>query len=151
LKVAKHDAWRIAFATQSASDLRVYQIFCKQPGLPVCHRLHYLQMHLEKLAKAFRWRLGLDYEQAQDLQSSHNWIEKVIPPLIREFWGRAGLRGGPGHTQLKRIREICREIDLLAPAVKAGGRRPDNSEYPWAAVRNGKPIVCIPCEEAFAV
>ena len=25
----------------------------------------------------------------------------------------------------------AREVELLAPAVRDGGRRPDNCEYPW--------------------
>ncbi|MGP0063486.1 MAG: hypothetical protein ACLQGP_07810 [Isosphaeraceae bacterium] len=26
---------------------------------------------------------------------------------------------------------LAREIEVLAPAVKRGGQRPDNCEYPW--------------------
>jgi len=28
-------------------------------------------------------------------------------------------------------KHLAREIELLAPAVKRGGLRPDNCEYPW--------------------
>lgn len=31
----------------------------------------------------------------------------------------------------RRLRHLCREIDLLHPQVDDNGRRPDNVEYPW--------------------
>jgi hypothetical protein len=31
------------------------------------------------------------------------------------------------------IRPLARQIELLSPAVKAGGRSPQNCEYPWVA------------------
>jgi hypothetical protein len=144
-------AWRVAYATQSASDLDVYKRLCKQPGLSVCHRLHYLQMHLEKLAKAWLWRSESNVAQAMDVRSTHNVIAKVLPMLIREYWRRVGFAGNVDGARLRRIRELCREIDLLAPAIADDGRRPDNSEYPWAAVRNGTSVVLIPCKEPFQI
>ena len=32
---------------------------------------------------------------------------------------------------LKCSKQLAQEIELLAPAVKRGGQRPDNCEYPW--------------------
>lgn len=32
---------------------------------------------------------------------------------------------------LEHTRHLAREIEMLAPAVRRGGQRPDNCEYPW--------------------
>ena len=32
---------------------------------------------------------------------------------------------------LKQTRHLAQEVEILAPAVKRGGQRPDNCEYPW--------------------
>ncbi len=47
--------WKKAFAKQSKSDLKVYELLCRNPDIDTCHRLHYLQMHLEKIAKSYLW------------------------------------------------------------------------------------------------
>ena len=114
-----------AFATQASSDLDTYEALCALP-LPACHRLHYLQMWLEKLCKAYLWLP----EASEDLRMRHNVAEKVLPRMIAEHWRRIGF---PQRPDIVAIREICREIDLLHPQVDDNGRRPDNVEYPWLA------------------
>ena len=32
------------------------------------------------------------------------------------------------------VRQLCQEVDLLAPAVQDGRLRQDNCEYPWEVV-----------------
>ena len=115
-----------SFATQAASDLAAYDVLCAS-SLPTCHRLHYLQMWLEKLCKAYLWLPG----GTEDLRMLHNVVAKVLPRMISEHWRRIGFRERPN---ISAIREICREIDLLHPQVDDDGRRPDNVEYPWVAV-----------------
>jgi len=115
-------SWSQAFAAQAASDLDAYEVV-SESTLPVSHRLHYLQMWLEKLCKAYAW------DELQTLRTRHQVVFKVLPSLISEHWRRIGFEKRPDMTQ---IRELCREIDLLHPQVDDGGRRPDNVEYPWA-------------------
>lgn len=117
-------AWAQAFAAQAASDLAAYEALTTT-ALPGSHRLHYLQMWLEKLCKAYLW---LPNGVADDLRMRHNVVEKILPRMIAEYWRRIGFRERPN---LASIREICREIDLLHPQVDDGGRRADNVEYPW--------------------
>jgi len=112
-----------AFARQAASDLEAFE-YLSRSNLPACHRLHYLQMWLEKLCKAYIWLT----DDMEDLRWTHNVVAKVLPLMIREHWRRIGFSQPPN---LSEIREICREIDLLHPQVDDGGRRPDNVEYPW--------------------
>lgn len=113
-----------AFAAQAASDLDAYNVLADS-SLPSSHRLHYLQMWLEKLCKAYLW---LPDTGANDLRSRHNVVDKVLPQIIREHWRRIGFTQRP---DIDAIRQLCREVDLLHPQVDDNGRRPDNVEYPW--------------------
>jgi hypothetical protein len=45
--------WRDAFLKQAHSDYSVYKKL-NELRLPLCHKLHYLQMATEKLAKAYQ-------------------------------------------------------------------------------------------------
>lgn len=114
----------------AASDLDVYAALAALP-LPACHRLHYLQMWLEKLCKAYLWLP----EGAEDLRMRHNVVEKVLPRMIAEHWRRIGFDQRP---DIAAIRQLCREVDLLHPQVDDNGRRPDNVEYPWPHPTTGE-------------
>jgi hypothetical protein len=113
-----------AFAAQASSDLDAFQVLAATT-LPTCHRLHYLQMWLEKLCKAYLW---LPEAAADDLRLRHNVVGKVLPRMIVEHWRRIGFTQRP---DMAAIRALCREIDLLHPQVDDNGGRADNVEYPW--------------------
>jgi hypothetical protein len=113
-----------AFALQASSDLDAYDALAATT-LPTCHRLHYLQMWLEKLCKAYLW---LPQGAAEDLRTKHNVVDKILPRMISEHWRRIGFAQRPDITA---IRALCREVDLLHPQVDDNGRREDNVEYPW--------------------
>ena len=115
-----------AFALQAASDLAAYEVLSStETALPRCHRLHYLQMWLEKLCKAHVHGSNLPVDSF-----SHGVIAKVLPRLIAQYWRSLDFKDRPN---LSEISALCREIDLLQPPVKAGGRREDNVEYPWCS------------------
>ena len=116
--------WSQAFVRQAASGLDAYYLLTKNP-LPVSHQLHYLQMWLEKLCKAYLWRPEADYDE---LRKKHRVVAHVLPRLIAEHWRRIGFDRQP---EMKLIRELCREIDLLHPQIDDDGKRPENVEYPW--------------------
>lgn len=116
--------WSEGFAAQASSDLDVYEALAATP-LPASHRLHYLQMWLEKLCKSYLW---LPTGVADELRMRHNVIEAILPRMIREHWRRIGFQERPDITA---IRALCREIDLLHPQVDDNGQRRDNVEYPW--------------------
>lgn len=146
---AYRDAMGRAFAVQAASDMRAYERMCRQPGLPMCHRLHFLQMALEKLAKSWLWRESRPDED--ELHFSHNVIAKVLPRILQRHWKGLGISAALSRAKLERIRRLCREIDLLHPQVDAGQTRPDNCEYPWTALENGGRVVKVPARERFAL
>jgi hypothetical protein len=145
--VTQQEQWRIAFAEQSASDLQVYAILSKVGGLPVCHRLHYLQMHLEKLAKSYLYQASPTFEHVLH----HNVVSKVLPQLVRRYARGVGVARTLDTATLNELRDICREIDLLQPGVDDDRRRPDNCEYPWLAIQNGQEQVVVPMRASFRV
>lgn len=85
------DSWSTAFARQAASDLEIRRILGGH-GVADCHRLHYLQMWLEKLCKADLW---LPDARAGDNRFHHNVVAKVLPRLIQENWKRLGFKACP--------------------------------------------------------
>ncbi|HEX3852453.1 MAG TPA: hypothetical protein VHW01_15895 [Polyangiaceae bacterium] len=74
----------------------MYRILAEHDEVPSCHRLHYLQMVCEKLAKAYRLR---DTKSPVDeLVSKHSGFSKFIGPffmaLKEDYSGKdAQLRG----------------------------------------------------------
>jgi hypothetical protein len=129
-----------AFRNQALSDLNAYEALVPTQ-LPTSHRLHYLQMWLEKLCKAYLW---LPKVQAEDLRTRHQVVGAVLPRLVAERWRRLKAFQGQ-RPDMAAIRALCRDVDLLHPQVHDGGRRPDNVEYPWEA--NGTWVV--PAETKF--
>ena len=144
------DRWRLAFARQARSDREVYETLCRMPGLPVCHRLHYVQMFLEKLCKSFLWSTHDPTRGSPEFLTSHNVVVKVLPALVRKYCLRNKL-ASMNPQEFQELRDICRQIDLLSPSVNDDGRRPDNAEYPWAAMVKGMPAVCAPSEWDFPI
>ena len=143
------DRWGDAFARQAVSDKRAYESLCAA-GLPSCHRLHYLQMFLEKLCKALRWADRIAADGPPELLRSHGVIAKVLPTAVREHRSRAKHRA-LRRDEMRQMRDLCREIDLLAPAVDADGKRPDNCEYPWPGTHQGRAVVWTPCSWTFRI
>jgi hypothetical protein len=116
------NSWSAAFARQAQSDLDAYELLAAS-ALPASHRLHYLQMWLEKLCKAYQLK------ESPQMELTHQVVSKILPKLIEENWTRVGSKHRP---DMKAVRNLCREIDLLHPQIDNGGKRPDNVEYPWA-------------------
>jgi hypothetical protein len=115
-----------------------------QNGAAESQHLHFLQMACEKLCKAHLCGAGSD---PKDLQSSHAYIAKVLPIIVRGELARDG--SGKTRWALQPIRHLAREIELLAPAVGDAGRRPDNCEYPWEDAA-APDIVHVPAEHDFS-
>lgn len=113
-----------AFARQAASDMAAYETLANT-ALPCCHRLHYLQMWLEKLCKSHIRSSNLSIDVF-----SHSVIAKILPRLLAQYWRSLDFMGSPN---LSEISALCREIDLLHPQINDGGRREDNVEYPWCS------------------
>src|SRR5437764_15464800 len=118
--------WAAAFARQARADFDTWQQLQKNDSIPDCHRLLFLQMACEKLAKAHLSSLGIGSRQ---LQSSHAYVAKNLPVILRKELGQLRVKPGAGRAIIRHAKLLAQEIELLAPAVKRGGKRPDNCEY----------------------
>lgn len=121
--------WQQGFARQSAADFTMWSRLQTAKDVPECHKLHFLQMACEKLSKAHLCQAGAD---PYSLQASHAYIAKQLPIVVKEQMRRlTGRDLRKFNPRMKQVKLLCREIELLAPSVDDGGRRPDNCEYPW--------------------
>jgi hypothetical protein len=120
------DGWANGYARQALADFKTREALRDIDAVPECHKLLFLQMACEKLTKAHLCKAGSD---PTSLQSSHAYIAKSLPIVIRQQISLSKPKNAPwvmAHSE-----HLAREIEMLAPAVKRGGQRPDNCEYPW--------------------
>lgn len=131
----RSSSYATAFLKQSDADLRTYVRLSSLEEIPRCHRLQFLQMACEKLAKA---RLVATLAAEHDKLLSHKYIATTFKAMIQfylgnhesfESWSKPRRR-----AYSKGLEGLAREIEQLSPADKdqEGGPRPDNCEYPWA-------------------
>ncbi len=119
--------WAKGFARQADTDFKTFEIM-QALVVPECHKLQFLQMACEKLVKAHLCAEGTD---PATLQTSHGYVAKTLPLMLRLQALLENYHGRKVKEVLRRARHLAQEIEILAPAVKRGGQRPDNCEYPW--------------------
>ena len=121
---------RDAYAEQSRSDFTVYSVYLQEAE--ECHRLHYLQMACEKIAKAYRLRDLVSFN-SEDLYS-HAVFSKFITGFLKSKLVRRRYASQDSkRREVERYaRSLAVEIEKLAPAVDRE-RTPANAEYPWMA------------------
>jgi len=83
-------------------------------------------MAMEKTAKAHLVQGGSD---PISLQSSHAYVSKVIPIIVRQ--GLARVPGANVGWVVDAVRSLARRIELLHPQVHNAGSVLSNCEYPW--------------------
>jgi hypothetical protein len=126
--MATPEEWTVGYARQAGADFATFLLLQENGSVPQCHKLQFLQMACEKLVKAHLVNGGADPSQ---LQSSHTGVAGTLPIVIRQQLIVSGVRTHNAQWNIQHARLIAAEIELLAPAVKRGGSRPDNCEYPW--------------------
>ncbi len=133
-----------AYAEQSRSDFAVYQV--QLQGAEECHRLHYLQMACEKIAKAYRLRDPVSFNP-DDLYS-HTVFSKFIIIFLKSTPVKVRYRAqGAKRRQMERYaRLMALEIEKLAPAVDRD-QTPENAEYPWLVGET----VFVPCRHRYPI
>jgi hypothetical protein len=120
--------WAQGYARQADADFQMFQSMESAGSVADCHKLMFLQMACEKLVKAHLCGQGQD---PASLQASHAFIQAHLPVVLRQQSLFVNFTGGKAREAMKHTRHMAQEIDVLAPAVKRGGIRPDNCEYPW--------------------
>ncbi len=110
------------YLDQARSDYEIYEYMRSQNN---CHRLHYLQMCTEKLAKVYFWRHGY----------SPGLNHFVFVPFLRDLSSRPDFHEMFGYVdrwrfghQVPSIFGLAQRLQNLAPA---GGNNGPNPEYPW--------------------
>ena len=119
--------WAMGYARQADADFKTFEAI-QSLEVPPCHMLQFLQMACEKLVKAHLCGEGAD---PAAMQTSHAYVANTLPVVIRQQAVVVNFVGGKAREAMKHARRLAQEIDVLAPAVKRGGRRRDNCEYPW--------------------
>lgn len=119
--------WHEAYLAQARSDELIRKQFAAT-RVSYCHRLHYLQMVTEKLAKAMLTQPGGD----KPAPTSHTAFVRMLQVMK----GRPDIREGLGFIDAKLFRnyidsllDLASRIQALSPDV-AGLHQP-NPEYPW--------------------
>jgi hypothetical protein len=135
--------WTREYARQAKADLSTWNYLQDNEQVPECHKLLFLQMTCEKLCKAHLIRGGASPDS---FQTSHGFVARPLPNIIRErlIALRKDLRRmGP---VMRDVRHLAKEIEVLNPAIRRDGRRPDNCEYPW---EDGNEILHSPLDWTF--
>jgi hypothetical protein len=124
--------WALAYARQAKADFRAWELYEQNPEAIAagCHTLLFLQMACEKLCKAY---LIKDGTLPEALQTSHGYIAKPLPIVIRQQIIDSGQNPNRMKGLLTLVRHLAGEIEVLNPAMRRDGLRPDNCEYPWEA------------------
>lgn len=120
--------WTKAYARQADADFKMYQMLERNSSVKECHKLQFLQMACEKLVKAY---LCGGSASPITLQKSHAYIAGTLPIVLRQQADAMNFTDRNAQWVLQHAKHLSQEIELLAPAVKRGGQRPDNCEYPW--------------------
>jgi hypothetical protein len=136
--------WSNGYARQADADFKMFQQLELESSIEVCHKLQFLQMACEKLVKAHLCGEGTDPAK---LQTSHAYIANTLPVILRQTAIALNFSGSHARWVLQHARHLAHEIEFLAPAVKRGGLRPDNCEYPW---EGGNRELHVPLDWSFA-
>jgi hypothetical protein len=125
--MASQQEWALGYARQAAADFKTFEKL-QSLAIPECHKLQFLQMACEKLVKAHLCQAGAD---PKGLEKSHGYVAGTLPVVLRQYVTLINFSGPKARDVLKRAKHLAQEINVLAPAVKRAGDRPDNCEYPW--------------------
>lgn len=118
--------WHDAFLTQAHSD---YSVFMKlnESRFPLCHKLHYLQMATEKLAKVF---------QCEKRNTPPPKTHLALLKMLKIIKGRQEIQKQLEFKHKKSYKSyidslmsIAEQIQNLAPV--GGDFEKLNQEYPW--------------------
>ncbi len=135
--------WASAFAEQGSSDLLVYEIL-SEANVPSCHRLHYLQMATEKIAKA--------YQVAGGHWSPRKKSHSVAVEFVKLYYNSPSMKKQYDHNREQftilrgEMMILAEKIQKLAPAVD-DENVPENVEYPWATSERLE----VPCKHKFPI
>jgi hypothetical protein len=129
------------FLVQARTDFTVFELLRRQPDLPACHALHYLQMATELLGKAHAWKNG-------PRANTHRAFVDFLRSLSTNWKAQKQL-GFKGRNEnwkhlIRKSVLLAERIENLAPALALDAPNP---EYPWP--RDGPQVA--PAEHTFEI
>ena len=131
--------WRTAYLKQAKSDYAMLLKLNREEA-PFCHRLHYLQMTTEKMAKGFLTpKGGTRYPKTHDAFVKFVSLAGSLPNF-RTASRFTNVRQFAAYTA--GLLDVAQKVEDLSPD---GGDHP-NPEYPWEI--NG--MIVLPSEYPFA-
>ncbi len=136
-------SWKSAFLAQAASDNRVRR-YLRSPQIEYAHRLHYLQMVSEKLAKGWL----ADANDPNPPVPTHAGFVRLLQTLkgrpdVRRYLGMPA--ASVFKAYLDSLLDLAAQVESLAPSAAGFGR--PNPEYPWRDPTSG--AVLVPAEFPF--
>lgn len=136
--------WREAFLRQARSDAAIMDRL-NVPNVEHAHRLHYVQMVSEKLAKGFFQSLH-DPDPPRPTHAAFVRMLQAVKarPDIRQILGYANAEAFARF--INALLPLAQRIQSLAPSI-AGFTQP-NAEYPWRPTPAA--AVIAPCDHDFA-
>lgn len=129
-----YEDWSQAYARQGRVDLKVYKALQKlrEAGeIADCHELHYLQMAIEKIARAYLLKQSKGDRRTYLL--SHVAVGDFVSKYMKSPEHKARFAGQDRLWQ--QVKQLAGEVEHLTPAVERQAR-PANVEYPWSDGRN---------------
>jgi hypothetical protein len=135
--------WHEAYLAQARSEYAVLRRL-NSPGVEYAHRLHYLQMVTEKLAKGMQTPAGSTKAAAK----SHIHFVRMLQalPTLTWVWRKLGYPNARAFRSLiGSVLSMAWKIERLAPD-QAGLTKP-NPEYPWVDLSSRR--VYAPAEYKF--
>ncbi len=119
--------WQEGYRLQARSDHDIFKQLNKR-NVPLCHRLHYLQMASEKLAKSF-----LCIGNQKPYKKSHYALVQFLKatkriPKIQRLLGYNNNRSAY-CMYIESLLQLAEQIEKLAPV--GGDYDRMNPEYPW--------------------
>ena len=117
--------WRSAYFDQAKSDYRLFQKIIDAEDVPLCQKLHYLQMTTEKMSKGFLTSAG-----GEKYKNTHDAFVKFVETAadIRNLRDICGFEHKISFkAYIKAFSPLAKEIENLSPE---GDFHP-NPEYPW--------------------
>jgi hypothetical protein len=134
--------WKEAYFSQAWSDYGVFKTLNKG-NIALCHKLHYLQMASEKLAKGFLC------ESNRPPKKTHFAFVKFLRVSRHRPEYRRKLGYGDNrqlyYSVIDSLLPVADRIEQLAPV--GGDFDKANPEYPW---RDKNGVVNCPCLYAFS-
>ena len=121
------NSWRSAYFRQAHADYEMFLPLENTRGISLCHRLHYLQMMTEKLAKGFNTPPTAKKEHAHTHAAFLKFLKTLkLQPEFRQV--RGNMSNDQFDSYLKGLYALADRVQNLAPDL---AKEKPNPEYPW--------------------